>query len=67
MFDTITSGSGKGAAARKGSSFAFSVAMHGVAIALAVVFSVVKDKYGSKEGRERLLSRWENEVFKAPK
>ena len=25
------------------------------------------DKYGSKEGRERLLSRWENEVFKAPK
>lgn len=49
MFDTITSGSGKGAAARKGSSFAFSVAMHGVAIALAVVFSVVKDKYGSKE------------------
>jgi iron(III) transport system substrate-binding protein len=25
------------------------------------------DKYGSKEGRDRLLSRWENEVFKAPK
>jgi iron(III) transport system substrate-binding protein len=25
------------------------------------------DKYGSKEGRERLLSRWENELFKAPK
>ena len=25
------------------------------------------DKYGSKEGRERLLTRWENEVFKAPK
>ena len=25
------------------------------------------DKYGSKEGRERLLSRWENEVVKAPK
>ena len=25
------------------------------------------DKYGSKEGRERLLSRWENEVLKAPK
>src|SRR5438477_8071546 len=25
------------------------------------------DKYGSKEGREYLLSRWENEVFKAPK
>ena len=25
------------------------------------------DKYGSKQGRERLLSRWENEVFKAPK
>jgi len=25
------------------------------------------DKYGSKEGRERLLSRWENEVQKAPK
>ena len=25
------------------------------------------DKYGSKEGRERLLSRWENEVYKAPK
>src|SRR5438552_3893416 len=25
------------------------------------------DKYGSKEGRERLLSRWDNEVFKAPK
>jgi iron(III) transport system substrate-binding protein len=25
------------------------------------------DKYGSKEGRERLLSRWENEVFNAPK
>ena len=25
------------------------------------------DKYGSKEGREHLLSRWENEVFKAPK
>ena len=25
------------------------------------------DKYGSKEGRERLLSRWEAEVYKAPK
>jgi iron(III) transport system substrate-binding protein len=25
------------------------------------------DKYGSKEGREYLLNRWENEVFKAPK
>ena len=25
------------------------------------------DKYGSKEGRERLLSRWENDVVKAPK
>jgi iron(III) transport system substrate-binding protein len=25
------------------------------------------DKYGSKQGREHLLSRWENEVFKAPK
>ena len=25
------------------------------------------DKYGSKEGREYLLTRWENEVFKAPK
>src|SRR6266404_833024 len=25
------------------------------------------DKYGSKEGRERLLARWDNEVFKAPK
>jgi iron(III) transport system substrate-binding protein len=25
------------------------------------------DKYGSKEGREHLLTRWENEVFKAPK
>jgi iron(III) transport system substrate-binding protein len=25
------------------------------------------DKYGSKQGRDRLLSRWENEVFKAPK
>ena len=25
------------------------------------------DKYGSKEGRDRLLSRWENEVQKAPK
>ena len=25
------------------------------------------DKYGSKEGRERLLSRWENEVYKTPK
>ena len=25
------------------------------------------DKYGSKEGRERLLTRWDNEVFKAPK
>ena len=25
------------------------------------------DKYGSKEGRDRLLSRWENEVAKAPK
>jgi iron(III) transport system substrate-binding protein len=25
------------------------------------------DKYGSKQGRERLLSRWENEVFTAPK
>jgi len=25
------------------------------------------DKYGSKEGRERLLSRWENEVYKARK
>ena len=25
------------------------------------------DKYGSKEGRERLLTRWENEVYKAPK
>jgi len=25
------------------------------------------DKYGSKERSERLLSRWENEVFKAPK
>jgi len=25
------------------------------------------DKYGSKEGRERLLTRWENEVQKAPK
>jgi iron(III) transport system substrate-binding protein len=40
---------------------------------LAPKFSEVKllkidlDKYGSKEGRERLLSRWENEVFKAPK
>ena len=40
---------------------------------LAPKFSEVKllkidlDKYGSKEGRERLLSRWESEVFKAPK
>jgi len=25
------------------------------------------DKYGSKEGRDRLLTRWENEVQKAPK
>ncbi len=25
------------------------------------------DKYGSKEGRDHLLTRWENEVFKAPK
>ena len=25
------------------------------------------DKYGSKEGRDRLLTRWENDVFKAPK
>lgn len=25
------------------------------------------DKYGSKQGRDHLLSRWENEVFKAPK
>jgi iron(III) transport system substrate-binding protein len=25
------------------------------------------DKYGSKQGREYLLTRWENEVFKAPK
>jgi iron(III) transport system substrate-binding protein len=25
------------------------------------------DKYGSKEGRERLLTRWDTEVFKAPK
>jgi hypothetical protein len=31
------------------------------------LFNLDLDKYGSKEGRDRLLSRWENEVFKAPK
>ena len=31
------------------------------------LFKLDLDKYGSKEGRDRLLSRWDNEVFKAPK
>lgn len=47
MFDSITTIGRPGAAARKGSSFAFSVGMHGLAVVLAVVFTVVKERFPS--------------------
>ena len=48
MFDNITTG-GQGTGKRKSSSFIFSVGMHGLAVALAVGFTVMKDKFPKAE------------------